>query len=303
MIKDIQNEILKLKKEKDICILAHCYQSPEILEIADFTGDSFALSQRASEVQSKTVIMCGVRFMAETVKILSPDKKVILSNPAAGCPMAEMLDVEYVKEVKRQYPDYAVVAYINTTSELKTVCDVCVTSSSALKICRKIENDNILFIPDCNLGGWIAKQLPEKNIKLLDGCCPVHAKLSREDVLKAKEQHPGALLFVHPECRAEVCELADFAGSTTEIMHFAKTSEADAFIIGTENSIVTHLQLACPDKKFYPLSNECICSDMKATTLVDVLNCCKGEFGEEIILDDEIYRGAKRCIDEMIRLG
>lgn len=303
MIKDIQNEILKLKKEKDICILAHCYQSPEILEIADFTGDSFALSQRASEVQSKTVIMCGVRFMAETVKILSPDKKVILSNPAAGCPMAEMLDVAYVKEVKRQYPDYAVVAYINTTSELKTVCDVCVTSSSALKICRKIENDNILFIPDCNLGGWIAKQLPEKNIKLLDGCCPVHAKLSRKDVLKAKQLHPGALLLVHPECRAEVCELADFAGSTTEIMNFAKASKADAFIIGTENSIVTHLQLACPDKKFYPLSNECICSDMKATTLVDVLNCCKGEFGEEIILDDEIYRGAKRCIDEMIRLG
>lgn len=303
MIKDIQNEILKLKKEKDICILAHCYQSPEILEIADFTGDSFALSQRASEVQSKTVIMCGVRFMAETVKILSPDKTVILSNSAAGCPMAEMLDVEYVKEVKRQYPDYAVVAYINTTSELKTVCDVCVTSSSALKICRKIEKDNILFIPDCNLGGWIAKQLPEKNIKLLDGCCPVHAKLSRKDVLKAKEQHPGALLLVHPECRAEVCELADFAGSTTEIMHFAKASEADAFIIGTENSIVTHLQLACPGKKFYPLSNECICSDMKSTTLVDVLNCCKGEFGEEIILDDEIYCGAKRCIDEMIRLG
>lgn len=303
MIKDIQNEILKLKKEKDICILAHCYQSPEILEIADFTGDSFALSQRASEVQSKTVIMCGVRFMAETVKILSPDKKVILSNPAAGCPMAEMLDVAYVREVKRQYPDYAVVAYINTTSELKTVCDVCVTSSSALKICRKMEEDNILFIPDCNLGGWIAKQLPEKNIKLLDGCCPVHAKLSRKDVLKAKERHPGALLLVHPECRAEVCELADFAGSTTEIMHFAKTSEADVFIIGTENSIVTHLQLACPNKKFYPLSNECICSDMKATTLVDVLNCCKGEFGEEIILDDEIYCGAKRCIDEMIRLG
>lgn len=303
MIKDIQNEILKLKKENDICILAHCYQSPEILEIADCIGDSFALSQRASEVQNKTVIMCGVRFMAETVKILSPDKKVILSNPAAGCPMAEMLDVAYVKEVKRQYPDYAVVAYINTTSELKTVCDVCVTSSSALKICRKIENDNILFIPDCNLGGWIAKQLPEKNIKLLDGCCPVHAKLSREDVLKAKERHPGALLLVHPECRAEVCELADFAGSTTEIMHFAKASKADAFIIGTENSIVTHLQLACPDKKFYPLSNECICSDMKATSLVDVLNCCKGEFGEEIILDDEIYRGAKRCIDEMIRLG
>lgn len=303
MIKDIQQEIIKLKKENDICILAHCYQSPEILEVADFVGDSFALSVEASKVKNKTVIMCGVRFMAETVKILSPDKKVILSNPDAGCPMAEMMDREVIAQVKEQYPDYTVVAYINTTSELKTICDVCVTSSSALNICKKIENDNILFIPDCNLGDWIAKQLPEKNFKLLNGGCPTHAKMSANDVAKAKAAHPDALFLVHPECKPEVVALSDYAGSTTGIMNFAKQSDAKEFIIGTENSIVTHLQLECPDKKFYPLSKDCICHNMKATTLVDVLNCCKGEFGEEITLDKEIYQGAKRCIDEMIRLG
>ncbi len=303
MIKDIQQEIVKLKQEKDICILAHCYQSPEILEIADFVGDSFALSVEASKVKNKTVIMCGVRFMAETVKILSPDKKVILSNPDAGCPMAEMMDKEVIAEVKQLYPDYTVVAYINTTSELKTICDVCVTSSSALKICKKIENKNILFIPDCNLGDWIAKQLPEKNFKLLSGGCPTHAKFSDSDVLKAKKKHPDALFLVHPECKPEVVALADYVGSTTGIMNFAKESNAKEFIIGTENSIVTHLQLACPDKMFYPLSKDCICHNMKATTLVDVLNCCKGKFGEEITLDKDVFEGAKRCIDEMIRLG
>ena len=302
-IKDIQNQISELKKEKDICVLAHCYQSPEILEVADFTGDSFALSVRASQVQNKTVIMCGVRFMAETVKILSPDKKVILSNPTAGCPMAEMMSKDDIAKVKEQYPDYTVVAYINTTSELKTICDVCVTSSSALEICKKIDNDNILFIPDCNLGDWIAKQLPEKNFKLLNGGCPTHAAMTAQDVKKAKELHPDAEFLAHPECKPEVVALADYAGSTTGIMNYAKNSSAGEFIIGTENSIVTHLQLECPDKKFYPLSKHCICDNMKATTLVDVLNCCKGTFGEEIELDEATYKGAKRCIDEMIRLG
>ncbi|MBO5495449.1 MAG: quinolinate synthase NadA [Eubacterium sp.] len=303
MIKDIQQEIIRLKKEKDICILVHCYQTPEILEVADFVGDSFALSVEASKVHNKTVIMCGVRFMAETVKILSPDKKVILSNPDAGCPMAEMMDKEVIEQVKQQYPDYTVVAYINTTSELKTVCDVCVTSSSALKICKKLESDNILFIPDCNLGNWISKQLPEKNFKLLNGGCPTHAKLGKEDVMKAKSAHPDALFLVHPECVPEVVELADYVGSTTGIMDYAKQSDAKEFIIGTENSIVTHLQLSCPDKMFYPLSKDCVCHNMKATTIVDVLNCCKGTFGEEITLDDNTYVGAKRCIDKMIELG
>ena len=302
-LKDIQDEIIRLKKENDICILAHYYQSPDILEVADFVGDSFALSVSASKVTNKTVIMCGVRFMAETVKILSPDKKVILANADAGCPMAEMMDKDLIKQVKEQYPDYTVVAYVNTTSELKTVCDVCVTSSSALKICKKIDNDKILFIPDKNLGAYIAKQLPEKEFKLLSGGCPTHARMSAENVKKAKAMHPDALFLVHPECVPEVVELADYVGSTTGIMDFAKNSDAKEFIIGTENSIVSHLQLECPDKMFYPLSKDLVCHNMKLTTIVDVLNCVKGISGEEIILEKDVMDGARRCIDKMIELG
>lgn len=302
-LKDIQEEILKLKKEKDICILAHCYQSPDILEVADFVGDSFALSVSASKVTNKTVIMCGVRFMAETVKILSPDKKVILANGDAGCPMAEMMDKELIEQVKEQYPDYTVVAYINTTSELKTVCDVCVTSSSALKICKSLDTDKILFIPDKNLGSYIAKQLPEKDFKLLSGGCPTHARMGISDVKKAKAAHPEALFLVHPECVPEVVAEADYVGSTTGIMNYAKESDAKEFIIGTESSIVSHLQLACPDKMFYPLSKDLVCHNMKLTTIVDVLNSVKGIGGEEIELDEDVRLGAKRCIDKMIELG
>lgn len=302
-LKDIQEEILKLKKEKDICILAHCYQSPDILEVADFVGDSFALSVSASKVTNKTVIMCGVRFMAETVKILSPDKKVILANGDAGCPMAEMMDKELIEQVKEQYPDYTVVAYINTTSELKTVCDVCVTSSSALKICKSLDTDKILFIPDKNLGSYIAKQLPEKEFKLLSGGCPTHARMGISDVKKAKAAHPEALFLVHPECVPEVVAEADYVGSTTGIMNYAKESEAKEFIIGTESSIVSHLQLTCPDKMFYPLSKDLVCHNMKLTTIVDVLNSVKGIGGEEIELDEDVRLGAKRCIDKMIELG
>lgn len=302
-LKDIQEEILKLKKEKDICILAHCYQSPDILEVADFVGDSFALSVSASKVTNKTVIMCGVRFMAETVKILSPDKKVILANGDAGCPMAEMMDKELIEQVKEQYPDYTVVAYINTTSELKTVCDVCVTSSSALKICKSLDTDKILFIPDKNLGSYIAKQLPEKEFKLLSGGCPTHARMGISEVKKAKAAHPEALFLVHPECVPEVVAEADYVGSTTGIMNYAKESDAKEFIIGTESSIVSHLQLACPDKMFYPLSKDLVCHNMKLTTIVDVLNSVKGIGGEEIELDEDVRLDAKRCIDKMIELG
>ena len=303
MLKDIQDKIIKLKKEKDICILAHCYQNPEILEVADFVGDSFALSVEASKTDAKTVIMCGVRFMAETVKILSPEKTVYLSNEDAGCPMAEMMDKELIQEVKKSYPDYTVVAYINTTTELKTVCDVCVTSSSALKICNQLESDKILFIPDCNLGNWISKQVPNKEFKLLQGGCPTHARMSKRDVEMAKAKHPNAKFLVHPECLPEVVELADYAGSTTGIMNYAKNSDAKEFIIGTENSIVTHLQMECPDKDFYPLSKDCICHNMKLTTLTDILRICEGKGGCEITMDEETRIKAKKSIDEMIRLG
>lgn len=303
MIKDIQEEIIRLKKEKDICILAHSYQAHEILEVADYTGDSFQLSVMASKAPQKTIIMCGVRFMAETVKLLSPDKTVYLVNPDAGCPMAEQMDREIISVVKQKYPDYTVVAYINTTAELKTICDVCVTSSSAVKIVNKIENDNILFIPDCNLGDYVAKQIPSKNIKLLNGGCPTHASVDKKDVELARVQHPNALLLVHPECQPSVCEGADFIGSTSAIMDFAKKSDAKEFIIGTELSIAEHLQYECPDKRFYYLSQKLMCRNMRVTTLVDVLNCVQGISGEEMVMDDETIRQARRCIDKMIELG
>ena len=301
--RELQDEIIRLKKEKDICILAHAYQSHDIWEVADYVGDSYGLSVQAAKAAQSTVLMCGVRFMAETVKILSPQKRVLLSNSNAGCPMAEQMDVELISGVKKMYPDYTVVAYINTTSELKTICDVCVTSSSAVQIVKNIENKNILFIPDCNLGKWVADQVPEKNIKLLQGGCPTHVRMSKRDVEKARKAHPDALLLVHPECLPEVSELADYRGSKTGIMDYAKKSDAKEFIIGTENSIVQHLQFACPDKQFYPLSRDCVCHNMKLTTLGDVYQCVKGTGGEEIKLDEEVRIKAKRCIDTMLELG
>ena len=299
----LQDEIIRLKKEKDICILAHAYQSHDIWEVADYVGDSYGLSKQAAEASQKTVLMCGVRFMAETVKILSPEKKVLLSNANAGCPMAEQMDVELISQMKRMHPEYTVVAYLTTTSELKTICDVCVTSASAVKIVKNIKNKNILFIPDCNLGRWVADQVPEKNIKLLQGGCPTHVRMSVKDVKVAKEDHPNALLLVHPECLPEVTNLADYKGSTTGIMDFARNSDAKEFIIGTENSIVQHLQFECPDKKFYPLSKDCVCHNMKLTTLGDVYNCVNGTGGEEIILEEEVREKARKCIDTMLTLG
>ena len=302
-IQDMQEEILRLKREKDVCILAHSYQAREITEIADFTGDSFALSVAAAKTQAKTVLMCGVRFMAETVKILSPEKTVILANSLAGCPMAEQMDKDIISAVKEKFPDYTVVCYINTTAELKTVCDVCVTSSSAVKIIEKLENNKILFIPDVNLGSYVADQLPQKTLKLLQGGCPTHVRVSRREVEKARALHPGAKLLVHPECLPEVVKAADFVGSTSAIIDWAKHSDAKEFIIGTELSILEHLQYECPEKRFYPLSINLVCHNMKVTTLADVLDCLRGTGGEEIALEEETRLAAKKCIDRMIELG
>ena len=292
-----------MKKEQDVCILAHAYQSQDILEVADYMGDSYGLSVQASKSRCKNVIMCGVRFMAETCKVLSPQKRVWLANPIAGCPMAEQLDLESLRKLKAEHPGYAVVAYINTTSELKTECDVCVTSSSAVQICSKLDNDKILFIPDCNLGAWVEKQVPEKTFKFVHGGCPTHLRMSVRDVKKARDAHPEAKLLVHPECLPEVSAMADYIGSTTGIMKYAKESDAKEFIIGTENSIVQHLQYECPDKKFYPLSKDCVCHNMKLTTLMDVYNCVCGQGGEEIKLDENVRVKAKACIDTMLTLG
>ena len=303
----LQQEILRLKKETNTAVLAHRYQAREIVEIADFTGDSYKLSVDAMNVNADNILFCGVHFMAETAKMLSPDKRVFLANKLAGCPMAEQMDADIISQIKAAEPDRTVVAYINTTASLKTVCDVCVTSSSAVKIVKAIENDRILFIPDCNLGDYVKKNVPEKDIKLLQGGCPVHASVTVRDLEAAKAEHPEALVLVHPECVPAVTERADYAGSTSGIMNFAKQSANREFIIGTELSIAEHLQYECPDKKFYPLSKKILCPNMKLTTLSDVYNSLKGIGGTgeafEILMDDQLIISARKCIDEMIRLG
>ena len=298
-IQELQNKIIELKKEKDVCLLVHAYQNHEILEVADYVGDSYGLSLKAKDAPQKNVVMCGVRFMAETVKVLSPEKRVFIANENALCQM----DKEQVEALREQYPDYTIVAYINTTSELKTAVDVCVTSSSAVEIIKNIKNDKILFIPDCNLGSWVQKQIPEKEFKFFHGGCPTHLRITKKDIERAKEIHPNAEILVHPECLEEVTNEADYAGSTTGIMNYAKKSDKKEFVIGTENSIVHHLQYECPDKMFYSLSKECVCPNMRATTLMDVYNTIKGVGGKEIFIDDEVRTKAKNCIDKMIELG
>lgn len=294
---------MRLKREKGLCILAHTYQRREIMEVADFTGDSYALAKKAAATDSDTILFCGVRFMAETAKILSPKKRVFLVNETAGCPMAEQMDPELIAQLKEMHPGYAVVAYVNTTAALKTICDVCVTSSSAVKIVSAMPQKDILFIPDINLGSYVQKQLPDRNIKLVHGGCPTHVRATVRDVERERARHPQALLLTHPECVPEVVKLSDYVGSTSGIMEYAMQSPAKEFIIGTENSVVEHLQYECPEKRFYPLSKDLVCHNMRATTLRDLLDCCAGQGGEEISLEEETLLSARRCLDRMIAYG
>ena len=299
--RDLQKEILRLKREKDVCILAHAYMAHDIIEIADFVGDSFGLSKQAKEASQSTILMCGVRFMAETVKILSPEKRVILSHGEAGCPMAEQLCVEELKRLKKDLPNAKVVAYVNTTAALKCECDMCVTSASAVDLMKSLDCDEVLFIPDPNLGSFVKKAVPNKKYHFINGGCPVHMGITYEDVSSAKAKHPNAKLLVHPECKKEVTQCANYVGSTTGIMDYVKKSDDTEFIIGTENSIVEHLKFEYPEKSFYPLSRKCVCGDMKLTTLVDVYNCLIGIGGEEIMLDEYTLTNARKCIDNMLK--
>ena len=228
---------------------------------------------------------------------------MILAEPSAGCPMAEQMDKELIEAAKQRFPGCTVVAYINTTSDLKTVCDVCVTSSSAVKIVSSLPEKDILFIPDCNLGAYVAEMVPDKNIHLLQGGCPIHAAVTADEVEAARAAHKGAEVLVHPECRPAVVRLADYVGSTSGIMQYAKNSDKKEFIIGTEMSIAEHLSYECPNKRFYALSKKLICPNMKSTSLVDVYNAVCGTGGERITLPDDTMKKARVCIDRMIELG
>ncbi len=302
------NELKELIKEeakkRNTVILAHTYQNPDIIDVSDVTGDSFFLSQKAKELKGKRVIMCGVRFMAESVKILSPETEVILPVPSATCLMAEQISPERVRAFKKENPNTAVVAYINTTAALKAECDVCVTSSSAIKIVKALKEKDILFIPDKNLGAYVKKQIPEKNIILWDGYCPVHNKLTKDDVIAIKREHPAAVFAVHPESPQEVLELADMIGATSEIIKYAK-SQSGKVIIGTEKGVVDYLSTHEENgERFIQLSKEkLVCEDMKITTLEDVYRAVIGEQGESIQLEEELRVKALKSINKMLELG
>ncbi len=305
VINEKQNLIRQLKRETGAVILAHTYQSPEITEIADVVGDSFALASKCVSLPEKKVVMCGVRFMAESVKILAPEKEVLLPASDATCPMAEMISPERVRRFKEEHPDAVVVAYINTTAALKAECDVCVTSSSALKIVSRLDAGEILFIPDKNLGAYVKKMLPDKNIIQWDGYCPVHNSLTAEDIISAKRSHPDALVAVHPECPQEVVDLADMAGSTAEIIKFARESEKPV-IIGTERGVADGFlahEKGCEDKYIYLCPEKLVCADMKKITLDGVIAALNGMGGESVSVDETLRVRAKKSIDEMLRLG
>lgn len=303
-ITELKNKIIEAKKETGTVVLAHTYQDPDIIDIADITGDSFFLSKKAAEIKAKRVVMCGVRFMGESVKILSSETETILPVPSATCPMAEQILPERVRKFKEENPETEVVAYINTTAALKAECDVCVTSSSAIKIVDKIEADDILFIPDQHLGSFVKEKLPHKNIILWDGYCPVHAQLTAEDVLECKKEHPDAVFAVHPESPAEVVALADMVGATSEIINYAKAQKGKV-IIGTERGVVDYLALHEENgERFIQLAPEKLCcEDMKKISLEDVYKAIIGEGGEKIELPEKLRKKALVSINRMLELG
>ena len=284
MTNQLSEKILKLKKEKNAIILAHLYQIPEIQEIADYVGDSYYLSQVARDAKEDLIIFCGVKFMAESAKVLSPEKTVILPAPNAGCPMADMAEVEDVEEMIKKYPDAFKVCYINSSYEVKALCDASVTSSSALKIIKNIPNKQILFLPDQNLGGYISEFFPEKEFILWRGFCPTHHRITAEDIIKAKEEHPNVKVLSHPECSKEVRDLSDYIGSTSGIINYATECEDKEFIIATEEGVLHQLKKKNPDKKFY-FPEVMVCPNMKKTSLQDVYDALDGK-KEEVILEN-----------------
>ncbi|WP_455542285.1 quinolinate synthase NadA [Intestinibacter sp.] len=301
MTNQLSEKILKLKKEKNAIILAHLYQIPEIQEIADYVGDSYYLSQVARDAKEDLIIFCGVKFMAESAKVLSPNKTVILPAQNAGCPMADMAEVEDVEEMIKEYPNAFKVCYINSSYEVKALCDASVTSSSALKIMKNIPNKQILFLPDQNLGGYIAEFFPEKEFILWKGFCPTHHRITSEDIIKAKEEHPNVKILSHPECSKEVRDLSDYIGSTSGIINYATECEDKEFIIATEEGVLHQLKKKNPDKKFY-FPEIMVCPNMKKTTLQDVYDALDGK-KEEVVLDEEIRKKALTSLENMHKLG
>ncbi len=292
-------KIYKLKDKKNAVILVHNYQSGEIQDIGDYLGDSLGLSQQAKSTKAEIIVFCGVKFMAETAKILSPEKKVLMPRKEAGCPMANMVTPEDVLALRKKHPNAKVVSYVNTNADVKAVSDVCCTSANAVEVVKNIDSDEIIFVPDKNLGSYV-KRFTDKKIILWDGYCYVHNNISKEDVLFAKKKYPEALLLVHPECRPTVIDIADEVLSTSGMLKFAKKSRAKKFLIGTEEGILYRLKKENPEKVFYNVGTPRVCSDMKLTHLEDVYLALKEE-KNEITLSKDIISASQKALEEMLK--
>ena len=299
---DAENKIRELKKQKNAIILAHYYAPAEVQRIADYVGDSFYLAKIAKSSTADVIVFCGVSFMGESAKILNPNKKVLMPDVSADCPMAHMVTEGRIKELREKYDDLAVVCYINSTAELKCQSDVCVTSSNAVKIVKALPNKNIFFIPDKNLGRYVAEQVPEKNVILNHGYCPIHVKVSLEEVLREKKSHPTALVLSHPECEENILNISDYIGSTAEIIDFAKQSEKDEFIICTEDGVEFELIKSNPNKKFYFTKTRPCCVDMKLNTLDKLLKVLETE-ENPIEVDEETRERALLPLNRMLELA
>jgi quinolinate synthase len=297
---DIVDKINKLRKEKNAVILVHNYQRPEVQDIADFTGDSLGLSIQASKTKADVIVFCGVYFMAETAKILSPQKTVLIPDKEAGCPMADMITASQLRGLKAQYPQAKVLCYVNTPAEVKAECDICCTSANAIKVVEKAfkPQEQIIFAPDKYLAHYVSTQTKREFIPW-QGYCPTHIKITTEDILKQKQLHPAALILVHPECTVEVVKLADAVLSTEGIIKYARGSPAKEFIIGTEVGIIHRLKKENPDKLFYPISENAICPNMKKITLEKVLWSLE-DMQHRIELPAEIISRAQKSIQRML---
>lgn len=290
-----------LKKERDAVILAHNYQPPEIQEIADLVGDSFALSKEAARGSRKVIVFCGVRFMAESAKILSPQKTVLLPAADAGCPLADSITAEQLAAARAAHPGAPVVCYINTSAAVKAESDICCTSSNAVKVVRSLPDGTVLFVPDRNLASYVAENVPEKKIVAWQGGCIVHSRTAPADVAAARAAHPGARLLVHPEVPAEVRRLADYVGSTAQIIEYAARSPQKEFIIGTEMGILEKLREVRPDARFFMLTGNLLCVNMKKTTLQSVYDALR-LMRHEVTVPEDIRRRAFSCLDRMLRI-
>ena len=300
--RNLVKDILAWKEKREAVILAHVYQPGEIQDIADFTGDSLFLSQQAAKTQAKVIVFCGVQFMAETASILSPEKIILLPEIKAGCPLADMAPIEKVKKKLKELPKVAIISYVNSYAATKALSDYCCTSANAVQVAQAIPAErDILFIPDKNLADFTAKRSKQKIIPW-QGFCPVHNILTKEDVIKVKKLHPKALLLVHPECRPEVCNLADYIGSTRGIIEFASNNPAKEYIIGTELGIFHPLKKNNPDKNFFPASEKMICKDMKLITLEKVLHSLK-KLEPRIIVPENIRKKSLKALNRMIEIS